>query len=141
MLWASTPVLNAAPEKQGKALSISPAWSASQLDSSFSLASLSRPQLGGNNTIIDIKAHLSDDTHPSPLQPPGHSKCSIKVVRMMGTDRKRPWSLALLQKHPPWGPSKTPAGCAGQHMAGGRGWKVGGGGAGGGREEEEEGCT
>lgn len=125
MLRASTPVLSAAPEKQGKASSISQAWSASQLDSSFSLASLSRPQLGGNNAIIDVKAHLSDDTHPSPLQPPGHSKCSIKVVRMMGTDGKRPRSLALLQKHPPWGPSKTPAGCAGQHMAGGRGWKLG----------------
>lgn len=28
-------------------------------------------------------------------------------------------SLARLQKYPPWGPWKTPAGCAGQHMAGG----------------------
>ena len=36
-----------------------------------------------------------------------------------------------LQKYPPWGPWKTPAGCAGQHMAGGGAGRQAGAGRGG----------
>lgn len=75
----------------------------------------SHPRLGVSNPILDMK----NNTHLHPLQSSGCSKCSIKAVTRRRRDGRRPQSLACLQKYPPWGPWKTPGGCARQHMAGG----------------------
>ena len=106
------------PWKTGRGLKRQPGSEYIPAASSFSRLT-SHPRLGVSNPILDMKAPLRDDTHLHPLQPPGRSKCSINAVTRRQRAGRRPQSLAFLQNCPPWGPRKTPAGCAGQHMAGG----------------------